>query len=73
MEVSGQLHAPAALHPENNSRYSLNRRMVGLQSRSGYGDEERNPCPYLESNPGRPGRSLVTILTELPRQGICKF
>jgi hypothetical protein len=25
------------------------------------------PCPYQESNPGRPVRNSVTILTELPR------
>jgi hypothetical protein len=29
--------------------------------------KRKNPCPYRESNPSRPGRSLVTILTEVPR------
>jgi len=27
--------------------------------------KERSPCTCTESNPVRPGRSLVTILTEL--------
>jgi hypothetical protein len=29
---------------------------------------ESRQCPYRELNPGRPARSLVSILTELPRQ-----
>jgi hypothetical protein len=29
--------------------------------------KRRNPSPFRESNPGRPVRSLVTILTELTR------
>jgi hypothetical protein len=29
-------------------------------------------CPCWESNPGRPSRGLVAILTELPRLLICK-
>jgi len=37
--------------------------------RAGLDVEEKRknflPCPYLESNPGIPGRNLVTILTEL--------
>jgi hypothetical protein len=45
MEVSGQFHAPAALH-----QYSLDRRLGGPQSRSERGDEEKNsqPLPGLE-------------------------
>jgi hypothetical protein len=35
------------------------------QSQSGYGGEEKNPCPSRESNPGCPFRSLVTVLTGL--------
>jgi hypothetical protein len=29
--------------------------------------ERKCPCPYRKSNPVRPARSLVSILTELPR------
>jgi len=50
-----------------NRRYPLNRKLGGSQSRSGRYGEERNPCLYRESNPGGPARSLVTVLTELPR------
>jgi hypothetical protein len=38
MEVSGQLHAPAALPPG----YPLDRRLGGPQSHSGCGGEEKN-------------------------------
>jgi hypothetical protein len=43
------------------------RRLGGLQSRSGGGGEEKIllPLPGIES--GRPNRSLVTKLTELPQ------
>jgi hypothetical protein len=46
MEVSGQLHARAALL----SRYPLDRRLGGPQSRSGRGGEEKNsqPPPGIE-------------------------
>jgi len=37
MEVSDQLHAPAALPPGKNPRYPLDRRLGGTQSRSGRG------------------------------------
>jgi hypothetical protein len=41
MEVSGQLHAPAALPPQGKSPwYPLDRRMGGSQSWSGGGDEK---------------------------------
>jgi hypothetical protein len=35
LEVSGQLHAPAALPPGRSPRYPLYRRLGGPQSRSG--------------------------------------
>jgi len=44
MEMSGQLHVPAAVLLVNNPRYSLD----GLgepQNRSGRGGEERNSAP----------------------------
>jgi hypothetical protein len=42
MEVSGQLHAPAALLPGEIPWYPLDRRLGGHQSRSGHGGEEKN-------------------------------
>jgi hypothetical protein len=42
MEVSGQLHAPAALLQGMTLRYPLDRRLGGPQSRSGRGGEEKN-------------------------------
>jgi hypothetical protein len=42
MEVSGQLHAPAALPPGKEPRYALDRRLDGPQSRSGRCGEEKN-------------------------------
>jgi len=42
MDVSGQLHASAALLPEKEPRYQLDKRLGGLQSRSGRGGEEKN-------------------------------
>jgi hypothetical protein len=45
MEVSGQLHAPAALYPEKETRYPLDRRLDGPQSRSGRDGEEKNSQP----------------------------
>jgi hypothetical protein len=50
LEMSGQLHAPAALPPRKRSRYPLYRRLGGLQSRSGRRGEENNSWPYLDSN-----------------------
>jgi len=39
MEVSGQLHPPAALPQRKSSQYSLVRRLRGAQSRFGRGCE----------------------------------
>jgi hypothetical protein len=41
MEVSGQLHAPAALPTSKESRYPLDRRPGEPQRRSGRGGEEK--------------------------------
>jgi hypothetical protein len=55
MEVSGQLHALAALPPEGKSPcYPLDRRLGGTQCRSGRGGEEKNSQPRRESNPRTP-------------------
>jgi hypothetical protein len=60
MEVSGQLHAPAALPQGKSSWYPLDRRLGGPQSQPGRGGEEKNShlSPSRDSNPQlkRPGR-----------------
>jgi hypothetical protein len=63
MEVSGQVHAPAALPPGGKSPwYPLDRRLGEPQCRYGRGGEEKSlPLPGIE--PGHPDRSLVTILS----------
>jgi hypothetical protein len=50
MEVSGQLHAPAALPQGKSLWYPLDRRLSGLQRRSRNGGEDKNcqPLPGLE-------------------------
>jgi hypothetical protein len=61
---------PRPLYPQDTSRrYPLDRRLGRLQSLSGRDGEEKKPhhCPWWELNPSRPARSLITILTELPR------
>jgi len=61
MEVRVQFHSPSELPPDKEPRYSLHRRLNGSQNRSGRDGKE------LESNRGRPARSLVTVLTEVPQ------
>jgi hypothetical protein len=65
MEVSDQLHTPAALPSE----YPLGRRLGGLQIQFGYSEKEKNflHCPFQELNLGHPACSQVIILTELPQ------
>jgi hypothetical protein len=50
MEMSGQLHAPAALSQGKSPCYPLDRRLGGPRSQSGHGSEEKNsqPVPGLE-------------------------
>jgi hypothetical protein len=68
MEMSGQLHAPAALSPKERA-LDINwvPKMGWPQSRSVRDSKEENPRPYQKLNPGRPTLRLVTILTELSR------
>jgi hypothetical protein len=47
-------------------RYPLDMRLGGLQIQSGRGGEEKNSLTRY-SIPGRPARSLVTLLTKLTR------
>jgi hypothetical protein len=42
MEVSGKIHAPAALSPEREVTYAFDRRVGGLQTRFGLCGEEKN-------------------------------
>jgi hypothetical protein len=60
MEVSGQLHAPAALHPGKGPLILMDRRLGGPQIRSGRGGEEKKTQSLsgLEpQNPDHPARS----------------
>jgi hypothetical protein len=57
MEMSGQLHGPAALPQWKSTGYLLDRRLGEPQSRSGRGDEKNSqPIPGLES-PDHPAHS----------------
>jgi hypothetical protein len=47
MEVTGQLHTPAALPQGKSPRYPQDRRLGGPQSLSGRGGEEKNSQPPL--------------------------
>jgi len=60
LEVSSQIHAAAAF----TSWYSLIK--DPQQSRSGRRGAEKNPCPWPESNLGRPVHSSH-VMTELFR------
>jgi hypothetical protein len=51
MEVSGQLHALAALPQGKSPWYPLDRRMDGPQSQSKHSVEERISQPHWDSNP----------------------
>jgi hypothetical protein len=57
MEVSGQLHAPAALPPGKEPWYPLYRRLGGPQSRYGHGGEEKN----YQTQPGFDSRRELGI------------
>jgi hypothetical protein len=50
MEMSGQLHTSAALFPRKNPRYTVDKRLGGLQSCSRCGGEEKisQPPPEIE-------------------------
>jgi hypothetical protein len=61
MEVSGQLHAPAALPPGKNPWYPLDRRLGGPPSRSGRGGEEKNSQPADKLRAEFIRRILATI------------
>jgi hypothetical protein len=70
MEVSGQLHAPAALTPKERvpGTYPLDRRLGGPQSRSGRVGEEKNsqPLPGLETSIIQPVEQRYGTESSLP-------
>jgi hypothetical protein len=61
MEVSGQLHVPAALLPGKSPRYKLDRGLGEPHSRSGRGDENKKFWPRFS---GRPARCQAKTLTK---------
>jgi hypothetical protein len=70
MEVSGQLHTPAAFNPVTVLGYYRLRGWVDLKACLDAVRKRKNShhCPCREMNPqGRPARSLVAILAELSR------
>jgi hypothetical protein len=59
MEVNGQLHAPVIVtHQGGEAGWATEPVWKRWRENKSY------PCP--ESNPGRPPRSFVIMLTELP-------
>jgi hypothetical protein len=63
MELSDNFHAPAAVPQGKKKQNPLH---SGHQNWSVRGGEREKslPCPYRETKPGRPARSLVTIFIE---------
>jgi hypothetical protein len=60
MEVSGQLHVPAALLRGKRPWYPLDRRLGGPQSRSGRGGEEKNSQLSPGIEPPNPDHSACS-------------
>jgi hypothetical protein len=61
MEVSGQLHAPAALPRRKNPGTYWIGGWVGPRASLDAVAKRKIPSPRRESNPNRPARSLVAI------------
>jgi hypothetical protein len=70
MEVSDQLHVPAALHPRKEPWYPLDMRLGGPQSRSGRGGEEKNYQPPLGIEPYNPNHQPVVSMTNMSNAAI---
>jgi hypothetical protein len=51
MEVSGQFYAMDALHPGEEPKYPLNRKLGGSQNQSGWFVEENNLLPLSVIKP----------------------
>jgi len=57
MQVSGQFHEPAALPPPPpTTRYTMDRKLGGPQSRSGRSGQKKNslPLPVIENRSSSP-------------------
>jgi hypothetical protein len=65
MEVSGQIHAPAALYREKSPRCPLDRRLGGPQIRPGGCGEEKNFLPLSGTKPWPSSPLPVAMTTEL--------
>ena len=65
MQVSGQLHAPAALSPEKKAQCLLHWRQSGLCKRSGRSREKKIYWTHPDSNPNLVARSQGTVPTKL--------
>jgi hypothetical protein len=64
MEVSGQLHAPAALLQDKQPPGThWIEGWVGPRAGLDGMIKRKNPCTWQQSNPGGPTRSLVATLT----------
>jgi hypothetical protein len=63
MDMSGRLHAPAALPLEKQPLGGWMGPRAGLDMVV----KRKGPSPCRESNPDRPAHSLVAIPNELPR------
>jgi hypothetical protein len=76
MNVSGQLlHKPAALNPGKITRYLLDRRLGGPQSRGESGEEEKKilNLPCREMNPGHPIGSRTVYENVKMKWFLCFF
>jgi hypothetical protein len=69
MDLSGQLHAAAALHTGREPPVPFDRRLGGPQSRSGRGGVEKNsqPLPGLESTIFQLVAQRYTTISAPPR------
>jgi len=65
MKVSCQLHVPAALFQGRTpSTHWIGGWVDPRNSLEAEAKRKKIPCPFRESNSGRPACSLVTILTD---------
>jgi hypothetical protein len=69
MKLRGQFHSLAALAPRKELPVSIGKEAGCTPKQSGCSGEEKDSC--RESNPSRPARSLVKILTKLPQLYLC--
>jgi hypothetical protein len=66
MEMSDQLDAPAALSAGKSPWYPMDRRLGGLQNRSGRGGEEKNSRPLVGS------RTVLDAVVKRKIPGPCR-